>query len=224
MTGSIIIMRNMLVSTKSFCRIFLAGAVFLPGLLIGRDADKPAAAEAVVAVPRKDAESARRPARRAWSGRTHHFAPGSKQQMDWSAKRTRNWLDSLRRENPEKFEKLMRLRREKPEEFQRQIAQLIRQRGRCHLSPQEQKSLELSRKYMQTKSAEEKNKIMAELRKAVEAAFDARIADRLRRVERMEKELRRIRRQIEERKANRDKICEARIQELTRDPKYRWNW
>ncbi len=155
---------------------------------------------------------------------SRRFFTPQKYHGDRTSKRFHGWLDTLRRENPEKFQQLMRLRRENPKEFQRQISQIIRKRQRGRMSPKELKCFELSRKYLKAKDPKTKAKIMKQLRAAVEAAFDARIADRLRRLERMEKELQRIRAQIEERKANRSKICQARIEELTRDPKYRWNW
>ena len=63
-----------------------------------------------------------------------------------------------------------------------------------------------------------------ELQTAVEEAFDARVKLRLQRLERMEEEIKRIRREIEARQSGRKEICERRVEELTRNPQYRWEW
>jgi len=140
----------------------------------------------------------------------------------------RGWLEDFRKKHPDEYSELMRLKEENPEEFRRRLSELarerMRQRWKPKMQPEERRCLELSEKYHKAKSPEEKQKILAELRKAVEAAFDARIQERLRWVDAMEQKLKQIRGQIQERQANKDKICEARVEELTRDPKYRWNW
>lgn len=140
----------------------------------------------------------------------------------------RGWLDDFRKNNPDEYSRLMRLKEENPEEFRRRLGELarkrMRQRWKSKMPPEERRCIELSEKYHKAKTPDQKQKILAELRKAVEAAFDARIRERLRRVDAMEQRLKQIRAQIQERQANKDKICEVRVEELTRDPKYRWDW
>jgi hypothetical protein len=138
------------------------------------------------------------------------------------------WLEKLKEEDPELVERLVRLREENPEQFKVEVRDVALRRFREFRSepanPAERKCLELSRQYSETKDLGEKEKLKAELREVVEAAFDSRLKGRLERVEAMKREIQRLQEQLEERKNAREKIVEARVEELTRDPGLRWDW
>jgi len=166
-----------------------------------------------------------------WRERSHRlrgeFPQRAKRKWDPSTQ-FKGWLEQIKKEDPEKFEKLMKLRETNPDEFRKQISALARKRFQKrrleNMPPEERRCIELSRQYARTENPDEKAQIKAQLQEAVEKAFDARIRERLERLERMESELKRIRGQIEERKENRGRICTARVEELTRDPRLRWDW
>ena len=81
----------------------------------------------------------------------------------------------------------------------------------------------LSRQYHGTEDADEKGRIRTELAEAVGEAFERRQEDAQKRVEEMEARINEIREALEQRMANRDSICELRLEELTRDPKLTWD-
>ncbi|NOY80973.1 MAG: hypothetical protein GXP31_08195 [Kiritimatiellaeota bacterium] len=203
----------------------VAAAVLLAALPLAARADRPAEAPGHPAL--RD-----QPARRGdWRERSRRlrgeFSPRGNRKWDPTAQ-LKGWLEKLKKEKPEEFEELMKLREEEPAEFRKRISALAREhfqkRRLDNMPPEERHCIELSRKYAEADDPAAKQQVKAELQEAVQQAFDARIRQRLERLERMENELKRIRRQIEERKANRDKICQARVEELTRDPRYRWDW
>lgn len=144
----------------------------------------------------------------------------------------RAWLEKLRAENPEMVERLLRLREENPERFRDEVREIALRRNKggggddaaVAANPDEAKCKELSRQYADTKDPVEKDRIRAELREAVLRSFDLRLQERAERLERMKQELERLQKQLAERKASRDPICEARVDELTRESGLRWEW
>ena len=164
-------------------------------------------------------------------GRGDRMGPGAK----WGGEggfrpdaRMKELFEKLKEQDPERFDQLTQLRETDPEAFRSEIRQVMQQRFKGRRTgtgaPAEQKCVELSGVYRRTKDEQKRQQIKAELRTAVEEAFDARVEERLKRLERMEQEIQRIRREIEARQGNRDEICTQRVGELTQDPQYRWDW
>jgi len=142
-------------------------------------------------------------------------------------------LEELKEEDPKEFERLMELRETDKRAFMQELQKLARAKGggmgrggpmgRGKPSPEEAKCHELSKLYHQTKDDEEKGRIKAELKAAVEAAFDKRLEDKRTWVQDMTKKLEEHHERIERTKAKRDEICKTRLDDLTRDPELRWD-
>ena len=140
----------------------------------------------------------------------------------------RDLLEKLKDEAPEEFERLMQLRQTDRRAFMQEIQKLARtkgldigRRGPGH-SPEERKCDELGKLYQETQDAAEKSRIKTELKAAVEAAFRKRIDMQRQRLAKMEEQIGKIRDGLEQREKNQSKICETRLEELTRDPALRW--
>ena len=143
--------------------------------------------------------------------------------------RMKELFERLRNQDPERFERLTKLRETDPRAFGTEIREIMQQRFAEHRAgsastPLDQKCVELSRVYRETADEQKRQGVKVELQTAVEEAFDARVKLRLQRLERMEEEIKRIRREIEARQSGRKEICERRVEELTRNPQYRWEW
>jgi len=126
-------------------------------------------------------------------------------------------FEKLRNENPEEFERLMRLREEKPQVFLQELRKMTSDKG-----TEEDKCHELSRLYHDTEDPAEKERVKAELREVVLAAFDARIELHRRRLVEVENRLAGMRKKLEEREAGRTEVCEERLRELTKNPTLNW--
>ena len=154
-----------------------------------------------------------------WGGGEGGFRPEAKM---------KELFEQLKEQDPERFERLTELRETDPDAFREEFRQIMQQRFKARRAggggPVEQKCVELSGIYRGTKDQGKRQQIKAELRAAVEEAFDARVKERLQRLERMEQEIQRIRQEIEARQGNREEICKRRVDELTQDPEYRWDW
>jgi hypothetical protein len=143
------------------------------------------------------------------------------------AKAAQNWLARLKQESPEEFERLMSLQEENPQQFRQEIGKMMKERwrkGHAGALRQEEKEFrELAQKYREADSIAEKQELEKKLDEKIRASFDDKMQKRLESLEQMEQKLLRLRKAVEERQANRDKICQARLEELLRDPKLRWN-
>ncbi len=212
---------------KAASPLRVAAAILVTALPLRADGDRPGDAADLPALHERPGAAHRGDWRERSRRLRGEFPQRGNRKWDPSAQ-LKGWLEKLKKEKPEEFEELMKLREQEPAEFRKRISALARQhfqkRRLSNMPPEERRCIELSRKYAETEDPAAKEKVKAELEEAVQQAFDARIRQRLERLERMEKELKRIREQIEERKAHRDKICQTRVEELTRDPRYRWDW
>lgn len=136
------------------------------------------------------------------------------------------WLERLKTENPEEFERLQKLRDEDPEKFREEIRRMskerfggmIRQKGR----QLEAKCRELSQKYRDAEGEADKAAAKEQLQVAVKEAFDARVAAQKEMVKNLEEQLAKLKKQIAEREENREKICEERVESLIKGPTQRW--
>ncbi len=149
------------------------------------------------------------------------------------------FMERLRQERPELHERLSRLYREDRPRFFQEVREMMRERapeqageggrgpGRVlRESPEEQKCAELSRLYLEARDEAEKERLKGELAEAVHAAFEARLRASKERVARLEEQLADFRQRLERMEANRDRICQDRVEELTKPPELRWdgNW
>jgi uncharacterized coiled-coil protein SlyX len=134
------------------------------------------------------------------------------------------WADQLKTENPEEFERLMKLRDENPEAFRQQIRERLGQRmGRGMRSSAEEGQVgELVQKYHQAQTEQEKEELKAQIQEAVTGAFGAQMAEQKEMIARMQQRLTEFRERLATREENREAIIENRVEQLTTEPELRW--
>ncbi len=141
----------------------------------------------------------------------------------------REFLEELKSEQPEEFKRLQELRETDRKAFSTEIRKVMvakrgKQRGPGAKARRgERKHMELSRRYHKATSAEEKERIKLEIREAVEESFEKTISQAKKRLVALEREIERARDRIERRQAQKAKICEDRVNDLTKDPALRWS-
>lgn len=134
----------------------------------------------------------------------------------------------LQQEDPETYNRLMALRESNPEAFRDEMRELIASRMRGDAGPlapvnaEEVKCVDLARQVREAKTPEAAAAVKAELKKAIEAAFDKRLEQQQQMLQEFQKRMAAIQEQVKERQANKAKICELRLEELTRDESLRW--
>lgn len=137
-----------------------------------------------------------------------------------------DWLERLKQEDPEEFERLQKLREEDPEQFRAMIRDRVKERLggaiREALNRHDERCRELSLQYHMAESEDQKEALRKELAEAVHAAFDARLQDQEKFVEHLAKQLEHLKQRIETRRSKRQEICRRRLEELTEDPALRW--
>lgn len=145
-------------------------------------------------------------------------------------------LERLKTEDPEEFERLTQLYREDRQAFMKEMRSIIAERpklfggvGRQRRKDDRQlemKCHELSKLYLETEDEKEKARLKAELTAAVQKAFEVRLKNSRERVERLEQQLTQFKERIQTLEENRERICQERLNELTRPPDLRWegNW
>jgi hypothetical protein len=77
----------------------------------------------------------------------------------------------------------------------------------------------LSRSYQNTKEIEARKQIRSELKGELEKMFDLREAERLKIISQMEEKIRKIKRIMEERRSERDKIIKRQLKQMTGNKK-----
>jgi uncharacterized protein YdiU (UPF0061 family) len=140
----------------------------------------------------------------------------------------RQFIEHLRQTDPQKFRELMQLRKTDPQAFGKELRQLVQawmksNRPPRPISREEQVCRELSERYHQTDDEQQKEALRQDLAEAVEQAFEARVKTTEKRIERMEQELQKFKERLELLKKNRRRICEDRLEELTRPPELDWD-
>ncbi|MBN2449126.1 MAG: hypothetical protein JXR77_01985 [Lentisphaeria bacterium] len=159
-----------------------------------------------------------------------------------------NFLDRLKQSNPEEFERLSTLYRTDRQQFMQEIRRIMQERGlqmdpeqgpqprrafpamgmmgEPRARPEEEKCQELARLYAETADGQEKTAIRQELQAAVQEAFEARLGNSRERIAHLEEQLTKFRQHLQNLEENRDAICRARVEELTRPPELKWegNW
>lgn len=140
-------------------------------------------------------------------------------------------FESLKKEDPERFQKLMRLRETDPDAFRAQLKEFLAARSPSGIGgsrwsgvvTSEEECRELARLYHETDDEDEKKAISGKLLEKIQETFELRQEGARERLARMEEEIAEIRSVLERREQNREEICRARLEELTRDPALEWN-
>jgi hypothetical protein len=148
------------------------------------------------------------------------------------------WLDRMKEKNPEEYDKLQKLRETSPEQFRQALHDKLKQektRSRLHdgrhgppppLNPEivklEKETMEISRGYRETTDEAQKTQIRKDLRGKLEVLFELREKDRQELIRRIETDLARLKKSVDERRNHRDQIIERRLQELTDGDGLRW--
>lgn len=134
-------------------------------------------------------------------------------------------LEQIQQRNPEEYKKLMDLREKDADAFRAKLRELMQKgmtSGRGGVPAEEEKANEAAKRYLAATTPEEKEQLKADLRKAVEAAFDKRQEQQKRRLADLEAGVKKAKDEFESRQKNRASIIQKRIEELTTDPKLRW--
>lgn len=142
------------------------------------------------------------------------------------------FLERLRLEAPETFERLSKLYHEDRQAFMREAKDMALARGMKRgrsgpgRVPEEAQCAALSKLYHETEDETKKGEVKKQLEKAIAEAFEARMASSRQRITRLEKQLAAFRENIARLEKNREGICRARLDELTREPELKWeaNW
>jgi len=133
------------------------------------------------------------------------------------------WLERLKTENPETFERLMQLRDTDPAKFHSELRRLLLRRGAPKpadpkVAADEAACRDLAQRYHAATAETEKTRLKAELRALVENMFAARTKADRERLARVEQEVDRLRARLAERETKRDEVCAARVEELLTPP------
>lgn len=136
------------------------------------------------------------------------------------------WLERLKSEDPEEFDRLQKMRQEDPEAFREEMHARMKKRMVGFVKQRSGKldseAKELAQKYGLVESEEEKAVIKAELEKKIYQAFDNRMEGQKKLIAHLEKQLEQLKKQVAEREENRETICRKRLDSLTANPNLRW--
>jgi len=137
------------------------------------------------------------------------------------------WLAWLRERRPAEYERLVRLRAENPAEFEAEMKRRLGEwvRGAAEREAAGHEAAErrmqqylariqnLARAYREA-PAERREEFREELRQVVTIAFDLQEAERRERVVRLEREVQRLKRELEQRRAAREQMIERKVREI----------
>jgi len=138
-------------------------------------------------------------------------------------------LQSLR-DHPKVFEFLMSLPEQERNQVLLKLAQAQGPRG-PHGPPDimnpdilrlETEARQLSRSYHESADETARQKMREDLRQRLEALFDLRETERAAQIQRIETDVAKLRKTLEDRKAHREEIIDRRLQELTDGDALRW--
>lgn len=172
------------------------------------------------------------------AGRGIQGPPPNVTQLRYSEEEIKAALEFVKNNDPTFYEELLNIQKNLPGEFNIIIGETVeRNRDLERLkkeSPEEyndvmlildyeKRERDLSRQYREAASAEEKSRIETELTGVLKELFDLNLKQRQRELQRLEKELKNIKDEIEKRKTNKDKIIKNRFDEVTGKNDYlRW--
>ncbi|MEW6279526.1 MAG: hypothetical protein AB1758_12935 [Candidatus Eremiobacterota bacterium] len=149
----------------------------------------------------------------------------------------KEFLEFLQSQDPDRAAELSELRKSRPEVYRHALASHVERYMFLKQMKEEdpegyQLGLEelkldgrvrkLARAYTQTQDKEQRAALRKQAEEAVARLFDIRQQNRRRHVERMEKELARLKSQVDERQKKRQAIVERRVEEVLSDPDLEW--
>ena len=130
-------------------------------------------------------------------------------------------LRKLRMADPRRYQRLVELRQHDPEAFRRKLLAQVRNK---HGGADEERAVqEAKRRFWEAKDDATRAQRKAELRAALEAAFEARLTRSRQRVQRLEQALVSFRARIARMEQNRDAVCTARLKKMTTSRKAEQN-
>lgn len=140
------------------------------------------------------------------------------------------FVAELKGEDPAMGEELERMRHEHPEGFAHQaraFGPMLRDpEGRAVLKKNlraEFLARRAVRSYKEAKDADERKKLEPDVKRALEAQFDAKMAAHEMQLKKMTAELAKLKDRIEKRRAQRAQLIDKRLRELTNDEEG-WDW
>jgi hypothetical protein len=146
-------------------------------------------------------------------GRFPALQRGAERAMEW-----------LRREHPEKFERLVQMRRENPREFHEHMRNVLREYFRqqhpelmAHAEEQREQEHELqtlAAKYRETQTEEERAVVKSEMRGLLEKSFDQRQKVRKAELKKLEERIDEFRATLKAREENKKQMIEMRLKGL----------
>lgn len=138
------------------------------------------------------------------------------------------WLAWVRERRPAEYERLTRLRAERPAEFEAEAARRLGEwarvagdregagpgpAGEQRMQQYTARIESLARAYREA-SAEQRSLLRQELQQLVTIAFDLQEAERRERLGRLEREVQRLKRELEQRRAAREQMIERKVREI----------
>ncbi|MBN1670338.1 MAG: hypothetical protein JXR37_04865 [Kiritimatiellae bacterium] len=135
-------------------------------------------------------------------------------------------MGRLQREDPEEYERLRALERTDPDAFRNELRRMLGERlgdtKRGRGIVEDMLCEQLAGEYRKETDPEKRKAILAELKKAVEDAFDRRLQEQLLRVQDWEEKVKALRERLEARQKSRESICAKRLNDLIEVPELRW--
>ena len=161
-----------------------------------------------IAEQNEDADDNDRPPKPEWRGKENK-------------KRPANHWRILQNISQEERKRLRQLYASDPESFKEEVAKIAKR-----IREEQQKTnaqiKELLQEYKSTKDEQKKKAALAKLRKITKDSFLAKMQHNKRRLESLEKKVKKLRQQYEFREKNVDKIIQNRVKSLLRDKNLEW--
>jgi len=130
----------------------------------------------------------------------------------------------LRNISAEERERLRKLHTADPEKFRKEIAKIVSRvkAERQEKQKQNQQIKQLVSQYKNAKDDKAKQEAIKQLKKIISKIFVTKMRENKKRLESLEKHVRKIRASYEFRQKNADKIIQARLDTLTQDTNFDW--
>lgn len=136
-------------------------------------------------------------------------------------RRERNPWKILQNISSEERQRLSKLHATNPEAFKKEIAKIVK-RLRAEKQKLNKKIRNLVSQYKNAKDDKTKQEAMQQLRKITRNIFLEKMQKNKKRLESLEKHVKKLRQQYDFRQKNADKIIQSRLNTLTSDTKFDW--
>ncbi len=130
----------------------------------------------------------------------------------------------LRNISDEERERLRKLHKTNPEAFKAEIAKIVKRikAERQEKQKQNQQIKQLVKQYKNSKDDKTRQEAMDKLRVIIQKIFVTKMRENKKRLESLEKHVKKVRASYEFRQKNADKIIQARLDTLTQDTNFNW--